>query len=104
MGRLRRAALLALRGATQLEAHQLLPRDWGLAELRIFSSVSGLGRGFTGFRLMEGKSAAPNVVIVDGMPVGAIPHNSRIQSVTEHIAGMLTDRTPVTRMAIVGER
>jgi len=55
-------------------------------------------------RLMKGKIAATSLVIVNTMPIEAIPHSTRIQSVKEYIARMVTDRTPMTRMAFVGER
>jgi len=53
---------------------------------------------------MKGKIAATNVVIVNTMPFGAIPDSTRIQSVKEYTARTVTHRTPVTRMAFVGER
>ncbi len=53
---------------------------------------------------MKGKIAATNVVIVNTMPIGAIPHSTRMQPVKDYIARMVPDRTPVTKMAFVRER
>jgi hypothetical protein len=53
---------------------------------------------------MKGRIAATNLVIVNTMPTGANPDSTRIQSVKEYIARIVTHSTPLTRMAFVGER